>query len=180
MVSRVFPKSHPRSGQLTNFVPKILSVCGSDVPYTAAGQNLILDQKAYYSNYCFEQRFDPKRHTIRGNYDLWAKRAEKINRGEAVLSLRHWSGEPYKSKQVEFMQLEKIGVEKVKITNWRSPEWEQEKRLWKTCIVDRVKPVTPATIAKNDGLSIEDFHAWFPKDFDGVIIHFTPMLYANS
>lgn len=39
-----------------------------------------------------------KLHTIRGNYDLWAKRFEKINKGEAVLSVRYWSGKPYNSR----------------------------------------------------------------------------------
>lgn len=36
-----------------------------------------------------------KRHTIRANYEFWAKRFEKIAAGEAVLSIREWVGKPY-------------------------------------------------------------------------------------
>ena len=41
-----------------------------------------------------------KIHTIRQNYELWNKRAEKINKGEAILSIRKWSGKAYRSKQI--------------------------------------------------------------------------------
>ena len=36
-----------------------------------------------------------KIHTIRANYDFWAKRFEKIAAGEACLSIREWVGKPY-------------------------------------------------------------------------------------
>ena len=49
-----------------------------------------------------------KIHTIRANYELWAKRAEKINKGEAVLSVRYWTGKPYNSKQREVFVLNEM------------------------------------------------------------------------
>ena len=39
--------------------------------------------------------------SIRFNYELWRKRFEKINKGEAVLSVRSWEGKPYRSKQIK-------------------------------------------------------------------------------
>lgn len=174
MISRTFPATHPRKGELTNFAPKILSVCGVNIPYQAAGQNLILDTKAYYADYCFTQGFDPKIHTIRGNYDLWKKRADKINAGEAVLSLRQWSGSPYNyaqdgSKQVEFMQLEKINVQKIEFNKFLG-----------AFIDDTDSDVRLETLAKNDGLSVEDFKAWFHDlkyDEPYAIINFTDHKY---
>ena len=69
IISKHFPKSHPRAGEPTEFLQKI-------------------------------EDYD-KVHTIRANYDFWKKRFEKIVKGEAYLSIRVWSGVPYKSKQVE-------------------------------------------------------------------------------
>lgn len=39
-----------------------------------------------------------KKHTIRGNYLYWAKKAEQINAGKMVLSIRQWTGRPYNSE----------------------------------------------------------------------------------
>lgn len=175
MISRVFPKTHPKAGMPTNFAPKILSVCGADVPYQAAGQNLILDTKAYYADYCFTQGFGPKRHTIRLNYELWKKRADKINAGEAVLSLRQWSGEPYKSKQVEFMQLEKIGIQYCEVWSIPLSGGVVAKAVR---VDDRITGID--SVAKNDGLSVDDFCKWFKKDMQGCVIHFTDFRYGNS
>lgn len=42
-----------------------------------------------------------KIHTIRANFPLWEKRIKEVQEGRAVLSIRQWTGEPYRSKQVE-------------------------------------------------------------------------------
>lgn len=47
-----------------------------------------------------------KIHTIRKNYPLWKKRIEQIQKGEAILSIRVWTGAPYKSPQKEIIQLD--------------------------------------------------------------------------
>ena len=111
-----------------------------------------------------------KIHTIRGNYDLWAKRAEKINKGEAILSVRCWTGKPYASKQREVFVFEKIGIEKLQldILGW--------------FINDIDSDYTIKDFAKNDGLSEEDFKEWFKgKDLlnPKVIIHFTEFRYQQ-
>lgn len=111
-----------------------------------------------------------KIHTIRGNYELWAKRAEKINKGEAVLSVRCWTGKPYNSKQREIFVFEKIGVEKI----------QRDMLGW--FINDIDSDYTIKDFAKNDGLSVEDFKSWFrgnnfsePK----AIIHFSNFRYQS-
>ena len=57
-----------------------------------------------------------KLHTIRGNYGLWRKHFDKIEKGEACLSVRVWTGVPYNSSQVEifnFCKEDGIGIEKL-------------------------------------------------------------------
>lgn len=111
-----------------------------------------------------------KIHTIRGNYELWAKRAEKINRGEAVLSVRCWTGRPYNSKQREVLVFEKIGVEKIELD------------LLGWFIDDTDSDYTLDDFAKNDGLSVEDFKSWFKgQDFKTpkAIIHFSNFRYGT-
>src|SRR3954469_18122827 len=52
-----------------------------------------------------------KIHTIRGNYPFWSKRIDAINRGEAILSIRQWTGKPYNSPQIEIHTLYRGQVE---------------------------------------------------------------------
>ena len=40
-----------------------------------------------------------KLHTFREDYAKWRKRFDKIERGEACLSVRVWAGVPYRSDQ---------------------------------------------------------------------------------
>jgi len=111
-----------------------------------------------------------KIHTIRSNYELWKKRADKINNGEAILSVRCWTGKPYQSKQREVFSFEKIGVEKL-----------QRDNLLGWFIDDVDSDYTTKDFAKNDGLSVEDFKEWFKgKNFNEpkAIIHFTNFRYA--
>jgi len=115
-----------------------------------------------------------KRHTIRKNYDLWAKRFEQINAGNAILSIRYWSGKPYRSKQVEIKQLTKddgIGIEMLKSCD----ELYGLVASSKTVAVGAPWPL----IAIYDGLTLDDFEEWFNiNDFEPMaIIHFTPYRY---
>lgn len=140
-VSQNFPKTHPRSGEPTNFPTAIQS--------------------------------GKKKHTIRGNYDLWAKRFEQINAGKAILSVRVWEGKPYNSKQKELFQLDKtvgIGLQKVLFDDY----------LY-SCLIDGKRvSVSSALIPENDGLNTQDFECWF-KGYDFsepmAIIHFTDFRY---
>lgn len=153
-VSHSFPKTHKRNGEKTNFEMKIL-----------------MGLQGYNNS---------KIHTIRSNYELWQKRISEIQKGNAILSIRYWSGKPYNSKQVEICQLDKnsgIGV--------------QELVLKPNCILSGSvelfsidsnfhNPLNLGLLSKNDGLSFEDFKEWFRKyDLSQpmAIIHFTRFRY---
>lgn len=176
MISRVFPATHPRRGEETHFMSKIL--LNFDQVVVQDGEDQFPSKPGYTSKYAAaivkDMGFEPKITTIRENYDLWSRRAEKINRGEAVLSLRQWSGSPYRSKQVEFMRLEKIGVQKVSIQ--RIPIESGAKQKFMSIVAGGITVPMPI-VAKNDGLREEDFWNWFKKDMEGVVIHFSDFKY---
>lgn len=138
-VSRFFPATHPKAGEETKFVEKI----------QANGLSYIGE-------------FEPKIHTIRANYELWKKRFEKIEKGEAVLELYYWTGKPYNSTCKTFATLKKedgIGLQYLYFV--------------------KNNPRFPF-IAKNDGLSNDDFESWFSKTDTRLplaIIHFTSFRY---
>ena len=143
-LSRYFPKTHKRAGEQTHFVEMVENVT-HPLLRCACGA---------------------KKHTIRQNFELWQKRISEIQKGNAILSIRYWSGKPYNSKQVEICQLNRfsgIGIEEVIFP----------------CVENYSKIIE---IAKNDGLSIEDFEEWFKKyDFSKslAIIHFTAFRYFS-
>lgn len=111
-----------------------------------------------------------KIHTLRSNYDLWAKRFEQIYQGKACLSVRVWSDQPYRSQQIElfnFTNTNKIGLQKLE-----NPE------NFVFAPIDG-KMVNWEDVAKNDGLSFEDFREWFNvrNDKPMAVIHFTEFRY---
>ena len=147
-LSRVFPTTHSRRGEPTDFASKLAS--------------------------------GVKKHTIRKNYDLWKINAEKMERSKFYLSIRQWSGRPYKSPQVEIAQRNNpIGVQPIELYYHADNDTITAKidgREW--------LDADCYTIAKNDGLSVQDFKEWFfgkdpheDKVFTGVIIHFTDFRY---
>ena len=112
-----------------------------------------------------------KIHTIRANYELWEKRIKQVQEGKAILSIRYWLDKPYRSKQVEICQLDKdsgIGVQKIFIDG-----------IYRYKIDDGDLQWGSDDLAKNDGLSVEDFKEWF-RCYDlrpMAIIHFTKFRY---
>lgn len=144
-VSEIFPSTHSRKGEETDFVEKI--------------------------------RDEKKIHTIRKNYKLWKERINQIQKGEAVLSIRVWTGKPYKSPQKEIIQLDSssgIGVQLLFIDFSKS--WFETTEANKQ--TDHYYSFD--TLAYNDGLLIEDFEEWFKgidKEEPLAIIHFTKFRY---
>lgn len=128
-LSQVFPVTHNRSGEPTGFKDKFLAAIKQDGEWW-------------------------KLHTIRANYELWKKRFEKIEKGEACLCIRQWSGKPYRSKQVEIARLTRedgIGLQALKFTFGD---------INKPVIVGGNDP-TPTALSHNDGLSETDWRYWF-------------------
>ena len=148
-VSATFPAKHKRAAEPTCFADKILK------------------KESEIYNYLKWHKI----HTICANYPFWAKRFEKIYRGEAVLELYYWSGKPYRSKSITICQLSKydgIGIQKLNFYG------NSILHPYVYGLVDYLD------LSKNDGLSFDDFKGWF-KDYDlskpMAIIHFTNFRY---
>ena len=122
----------------------------------------------------FKEKFlsGEKLHTIRANYPLWEKRIKEVQDGRAILSIRQWTGKPYRSKQVEIATLTAengVGLQRLEFTDCRlrfpyvGSEW-----------------TSMVSLAKNDGLSLNDWVGWF-GGYDlsepMAIIHFTKFRY---
>lgn len=123
-----------------------------------------------------------KIHTIRGNFELWEKRMAKLQKGEAYISLRYWSGLQRKSTQIEFKKLfaaDNVGIEKL---IFEKVEFISAKTML-TGILDigYKSPIDLKTLANNDGLSLDDFNDWFASaNFAEpmAIIHFSNFRYG--
>lgn len=148
--SRYYPKGHPKAGQPTWFVEKIEACLADIIPGWEMSKTFTLHEWEPYYNCTM-----PKYHTIRSG--------SRFKPGD-MASLRVWSGAPYRSKQVEFAQVE---IKKV---------WPVEIRIRQTSPVmlldgDRLTFDAVKMIAGNDGLSIVDFISWFSihpkKNTDG-------------
>ena len=146
-LAKTFPAWHPRKGEPTGFLEKFLN------GQTGNG--------------------NAKLHTIRANYPLWEKRIREVQNGNAVLSVRQWSGRPYASKQVEIARLtalDGVGIQKLELIN----------------VYGCNRPIVGIGdanfhgLSNNDGLSYQDWANWF-KNYDLsqplAIIHFTEFRY---
>lgn len=118
-----------------------------------------------------EQILDGRKlHTIRGNYEYWKNIVDKVNSGEAILSVRQWSGKPYNSKQEEVTQFTKLGIQGAYFNKTKVPFMRIDGKPMRGLNFD--------IIAKNDGFAkVDDFVDWFPKIFNGCIIQFTEHKY---
>lgn len=144
MLSKTFPKTHPKSGQPTGFIEKI--------------------------------KKGEKIHTIRVG-QKWIAKIEEVKTGEAVLSVREWTGKPYKSPQVEKMQFTKhdsIGAEPAEF--W-ADYFHVSLGKWEALSVPCQE------ICEADGLNLKDFNDWFEGLEDSgtecSIIHFTKFRYKT-
>lgn len=146
----------------------------------------------------FEDAVKDKRkiHTLRCNFPFWEKRIREIQDGQALLSIRQWTGKPYRSKQREIAQLtaeDGMGLQKVIISR---SEWEEYDNLRHFCYWATIdgKEVELEDIARNDGFTdCHDFIAWFDhalneqqpdeegwRHLEFAIIHFTPFRYQPT
>jgi len=118
-----------------------------------------------------------KIHTIRHNYALWEKRIKEVQEGRACLSISKWTGLPYRSPQEELFKFDKdsgVGIEKLQLQPFGVN--------MNGYFISGVHNIY-TTLAKNDGLSVDDFCEWFKGikiDDDLAIIHFTPFRYINN
>lgn len=114
---------------------------------------------------------EEKKHTIRANYDLWKRRIDNINAGKAILSIREWTAQPYRSPQRELCVMKRVGLQKLEMTplGWFVDDYDSD--------------FTTQDFAAHDGLSFLDFSDWFRGkisiDMEPMaIIHFTDFRYG--
>lgn len=118
-----------------------------------------------------------KVHTIRANYNLWEARIKEVQEGKAVLSIRQWSGLPYRSKQDEITELSNedgVGIQKLIFNKDSNGDFFLEDFDIDGKYIDFDK------LAANDGLLTEDWYRWFKKyDLSKpmAVIHFTSFRY---
>lgn len=153
MLSKRFPVNHPKAGEPTFFRDKLLA--------------------SVFHN----QEHWQKLHTIRANYLLWEKRIKEVRDGKAILSLRQWADKPYRSKTQEIVRLtasDGVGIQILEFDKDRDGMVS-----WNFFDIDGKYP-SLEDVAHNDGLSLEDWKAWF-KDYNFshplAVIHFTPFRY---
>ena len=174
ILSEVFPRTHSNRIYPTYFKERFLLGQGCpdcSVPQDLSGENIS------NCNNCGRACFLVKLHTIRANYPLWEKRIKDIQEGHAVLSVRQWSGKPYRSKQVETAQLTAengVGIQKLSFDKDKDGVLSLKYFNINGKYIDRVK------LANNDGLSLEYWQEWFScYDLSKplAIIHFTKFRY---
>lgn len=169
--SRIFPKGHPKEGQPTHFVEKIWKSLWDE--YRGSNSPLYPYWQRYDAIFPFKgdvleniHQHQPKHHTIRAGSRL---------KTSDMVSLRVWSDKPYRSKQVEFAQVEVKNV-------WPFGLHQVGNEiLWKLPGVGSgaMNSLSKGLeiIATNDGLSVDDFISWFAiyhkksgERFEGQII----------
>lgn len=169
-VRRTFTEDHPKAGDPTYFIEQIKNslIEFSNEASCDNDGNIIVNKKL---------------HTIRSNYSYWKNIMEKVQTGEAVIELFYWSGSPYNSrrdgsKQIVFAVLDKdsgCGVQELRFYYDRITEPFINTPEQHIGYIDKIE-----LFAKHDGLSTDDFKAWF-KSYDlhkqMAIIHFTSFRY---
>lgn len=160
--SKAFPKGHPKAGQRTHFVEQILNLV------MPRGENGIINKDdiapeilPFINDFVLLDGAARKHHTIRAG-SRW-----KVG---DMASLRIWSGKPYRSKQIEFAQVE-------------------VKRVWPvTIIIDDIfnpicsgdKILPAGLVARNDGLESDDFVNWFKGHPKKEVVIFTGQIICWS
>jgi len=122
------------------------------------------------TNFILKINADLKKHTIHKNYEYWKNRIDNVKAGKAYLSIRFWSGLPRKSEQIETCKLySNDGVDVSKVL-FDGKGW-----LVNDLVVDT------RTLAKNDGLELNDFNDWFKEPVINkayALIHFNNYKYV--
>ena len=124
-----------------------------------------------------------KIHTCRDNHDYWAGKIEALKKNGGVLSIREWSGKPYRSNQNVIMDVPASEVHVSTLELHRIITVYNEKRYYATI---GGKPISMAKLAGNDGFNFQtDFEAFLDPIFDMrgadvvklAIIHFNSYRY---
>lgn len=167
---------------LSKRVPLCLTRKGEPTYFKEKLNNALYNQSSTVSDLDGAIITERKIHTIRGNFARWKHNIDKIAGGGFYLSVRQWSARPYNSPQEEIFQIHSGGIGCQRITMSYDPDANEVK-----AVIDGKYMADVEQIAKNDGMSLDDFKEWFfskepteKKLFTGVIIHFTPYRYGSD
>ncbi len=153
MLTPVFLKSHPKAGEPTGFFQKVWNHVGgpSHEHIYAISETFTRELNEYYRR----DEYGVKTTTIR--------KGERWEVGD-VFQFRAWAGAPYRSKHVILtVPLVVTKVEHFEVMPFNVFLQYQH----------ALSEKEETEVAEKDGLSIEDFRAWFPVEFEGQRIHFT-------
>jgi hypothetical protein len=145
-------KSHPKAGEPTHFVEKIIAGMLQN-PAMKNHQSL-----CGYDNLALMDCHLPKSTTIREgkNWSVGDKFSPRI-----------WSGRPYCSPQKQIC--DDIEIKRVYDFKYNGFFWINRNILNTTQLI---------TVANNDGLTLEDFWAWFKKShFEGQLLVWDERIY---
>ncbi len=151
MFSRVFPAYHPRKGEPTFFVEKIMAGLADCQPDWK-----MLDDFVQYDWYKYYNCTEPKFHTIR------AGKRWKV--GDFFVP-KIWMDKPYRSKQLQF-------APPIEIKNVWSVEIQNNGLNWFVSIACKdvslnkkgFRTLLPlCDVAVNDGLECNSFQDWFNR-----------------
>ena len=173
LLSKTFSPPHYRAGEATRFSDKVRNEIGLTCKDCREVQKFDGDCCGF-----IPMQIGRKKHTCRKNYKYWKDTIDRLKQKGGVLSVRQWLGLPYKQPGQEVIvdiPAEIVGVQKLELTR-RGNDWEAKIDGYNT-------PV--ALISTNDGLTEEEFKAWFAPLFekekavtlDFAIIHFTKERY---
>ena len=107
-------------------------------------------------------------------------RADPHRRWRPRMTIQHWRGNPrnVRAKPYKFADGECKGVQDIGIVCTKRSNWGVSFIVFidgRPLVGNEIE-----TLAKNDGLTLDEFGLWFLKDtdaFDGRIIHFTDFKY---
>lgn len=167
LLSKTFFPQHYRAGEPTYFKQKVLAELMKNpaikIELTAPDGSEIKERK---------------KHTCRSNYEYWKSKIARLQEKGGVLSVRQWIAQPYKQPGQEIIvdiPADVVGVQKLELTR----KWND----WTAKVEGYITPI--GLLAQNDGLTKEEFKAWFAPVFDKekavtlefAIIHFTKERY---
>lgn len=155
--SEFYPKYHPKAGEPTFFVEKVL--LSMNYLHTLGLRYFLLNNPEVYGKYmhralCSDDII-PKYHTIR--------RGNRWKVGD-WFSPRIWSGKPYRSKQIQFapdIQVKKVWKLVVRASTHSSWVCFSIGSYDETQWVHLMGTTETNRLALNDGLEPKDFKDWF-------------------
>jgi hypothetical protein len=202
--SQKFQTKHPRKGEPTHFVEQILNQLGCDFQYQSFSywtKLVQLNHEKIKSGKLTEKQIEDFILDLNFELDTSSKKLHTIRNGSRFSAGEKftpavWSGKPYHSPQIIFYDDIEVKAE----YNFSIDAWGSDFRynIYQMLEINGLKISGKGTethnmnakleeIAKNDGLSLEDFKAWFgtdkPKnniDFSGQIICWADPKYLQA